>query len=133
MRALRDAGFRGQQINVLAMGLAEAKRIALGTGADAEGEQEHHRLRDLLDTLIGLGAVLVPAVGPDVAVTTTPASMESAAAGSGLGGVAGTLVGLGVPVDAAVEYDRQVAAGTILVVVVTAPEDRGKAERILVA
>jgi hypothetical protein len=119
--ALMAAGFTESQIGVTALNssgevsgdLAEddsyaaegaATGVAAGAGAGA---------------LWGIAIVsgLLPAIGPAIAGGTLAAVLSSAAAGAAAMGVAGTLVGLGIPKEEAEYYEAELRSGRTIVTV----------------
>lgn len=116
---LERAGIAPGAISVLAREPREARRLADATGTDSalEGATTNDRFADLVGWLTGIGAIVVPAVGPDIATGTLGATLPAAHAGSGHGSVTGALVGLGLSVDAAAAYEQDVADGRLIVVV----------------
>jgi hypothetical protein len=66
---------------------------------------------------IALG--MLPAIGPVIAGGTLAAVLASAALGATAAGVVGFLIGLGMPEEEAVHYERELRAGRILVTVRT--------------
>ncbi len=126
---MEQAGVAARAISVLAREPHDARRLAEDTGTDAalESAVTNDRVADFLGWLTGIGAAVVPAVGPDVATGTLGATLPAAQAGTGRGSVTGALVGLGLPVDLAAECEANVADGDIVVVVSDqAHEDRAR-------
>ena len=119
---LKRAGFTDKEIGVTA-------RDSDGAGRDAaDGHKETHAKEGAIagvatgagvGTLWGLGilAGVLPAIGPAIAGGTLAAILSSAAAGAATAGLAGTLIGLGIPEDEANYYDQEFRAGRILVTV----------------
>jgi uncharacterized protein (TIGR02271 family) len=117
---LRRAGFTEKEIGITA-------RDTTGTGAD-DGHKETHATEGAIagvtagagvGALWGLGilAGVLPAIGPAIAGGTLAAILSSAAAGAATAGIAGALIGLGIPEDEARYYDEEFRAGRILVTV----------------
>lgn len=75
-----------------------------------------------LGALWGLGVMagVVPAIGPVIAGGTLAAILASSAIGAGAAGVAGALVGLGIPEEEARHYESEFNAGRTIVSVRTA-------------
>jgi len=117
---LRRAGFRDDQIGVLARDASDREK-----GDDAGGSHaEEGAIAGLaggagLGALWGLGiaAGILPAIGPVIAGGTLAAILASAAAGAAAAGIAGALIGAGIPEEEAKEYEREFNAGRTLVTV----------------
>lgn len=120
---LKRAGFTEKQIGVTAREPDDGEaRPATG------GHQETHAKQGAIagvtagagvGALWGLGilAGVVPAIGPAIAGGTLAAILSSAAAGAATAGIAGALIGLGIPEDEANYYDQEFRAGRTLVTV----------------
>jgi len=67
--------------------------------------------------LIGIGALAIPGVGPFIAAGPIMAALGGVAIGATVGGVAGGLIGMGVPEYEAKTYDANVKAGKTLIAV----------------
>jgi hypothetical protein len=95
----------------------------------------------LMGLLVGAGLLIIPGIGPVLAVGPLAAGLASgsalvgAAAGVGLGafsgGLIGVLSGMGVPNEHAQIYSEGVRRGGVLVVVHTDESHLGSAEKIL--
>src|SRR5690349_15682484 len=66
---------------------------------------------------LGILAGVLPAIGPAIAGGTLAAILSSAAAGAATAGVAGALIGLGIPEEEANYYETEFKAGRTLVTV----------------
>jgi uncharacterized protein (TIGR02271 family) len=66
---------------------------------------------------LGILAGVLPAIGPAIAGGTLAAILSSAAAGAATAGVAGALIGLGIPEEEANYYDQEFRAGRTVVTV----------------
>ena len=60
---------------------------------------------------------VIPVIGPILAVGPLAAALISAAGGAAVAGVAGTLIGWGIPAEDAHYYEGEVKAGRYLVTV----------------
>jgi hypothetical protein len=67
--------------------------------------------------LVGMGALVIPGVGPFIAAGPVMSALSGAAVGATLGGMAGGLVGLGLPEYEAKQYAGKVSEGNMLIVV----------------
>ena len=81
---------------------------------------------------LGILAGVLPAIGPAIAGGTLAAILSSAAAGAATAGVAGALIGLGIPEEEASYYDKEFREGRT-VVTVQAFGRQGEARSILQA
>lgn len=118
---LRRAGFTEKEIGVTA-------RDAESRPSIGDGEKQTHAKEGAIagvtagagvGALWGLGilAGVLPAIGPAIAGGTLAALLSSAAAGAATAGLAGTLIGLGIPEDEAKYYDEEFRAGRVVVTV----------------
>jgi hypothetical protein len=135
IEALRDAGFRADDISILARDRDTAGRLAEDTGTEAAtgaatGAFAGGLLGGVAGWLVGSGALAIPGVGPIVAAGPIAAALGGAALGAAGGGIIGALVGAGVPDDEATYYDEEFRRGGI-VVTVQAPGRYGEARSIL--
>ena len=119
---LKLAGFTEKEIGVTARDT---------TGADvavADGGKKTHAKEGAIagvaagagvGALWGLGilAGVLPGIGTAIAGGTLAAILSSAAAGAATAGVAGSLIGLGIPEEEAKYYDREFQAGRVVVTV----------------
>jgi uncharacterized protein (TIGR02271 family) len=122
---LRKAGFREDQIGV-AMRHAEGTADA-GTSTSADADDSHAGSGALTGALTGLGlgalaglgvlAGVIPVVGPAIAAGTLGVILSNAAAGAGLAGLVGALIGAGVPEEEAHYYQGEFEAGRAIVTV----------------
>ena len=81
-----------------------------------------------LGWLAGIGTVAIPGVGPFIAAGPIMALLGGAAVGATLGGVAGALVGMGMPELEAKRYAGKLRDSNILISVHT--EDSGERWRV---
>src|SRR5829696_9437168 len=101
IRDLKTAGFSDRQIGVL-MGL-----------------------------LAGVGALVIPGIGPIVAGGALASTLAGAGIGAAAGGLVGALIGMGIPEEEARYYERGFREGGILVTVDTAAVRKAEARQIL--
>ena len=117
---LKKAGFRDDQIGV-AMRHAEghAGASTTGTGETEAGEGAvTGALTGLgLGALAGLGVLsgVIPVIGPAIAGGTLGIILSNAAAGAAVAGIAGALIGYGIPEDEAGYYNQEFEAGRAIV------------------
>jgi uncharacterized protein (TIGR02271 family) len=125
---LKRAGFTEKDIGVTTRD-SESKegKITHDTGKEthaAQGAVAGVAAGAGVGALWGLGilAGVLPAIGPAIAGGTLAANLSSAAAGAATAGIAGALIGLGIPEEEAKYYDQEFRAGRTLVTV----EARGR-------
>jgi hypothetical protein len=135
IQQLKQAGFTEKEIGVTArdagdtdFGVPEGKKTHAKEGAIAGVAAGAG-----VGALWGLGilAGVLPGIGTAIAGGTLAAILSSAAAGAATAGLAGTLIGLGIPEEEAKYYDREFQAGRV-VVTVNAGRRLEEAESILV-
>ena len=69
--------------------------------------------------LAGVGALMIPGIGPILAVGPLLGALGGAALGAATGGLVGVLVDLGVPEEHARHYESRLAEGSVIVTVRT--------------
>jgi uncharacterized protein (TIGR02271 family) len=133
---LRQAGFREDQIGVAMRHNAGDFELNMDTD---EGNSEvgagaaTGALTGLgLGALAGLGVLagVIPVIGPAIAGGTLGVILSNAAAGAGIAGLVGALIGLGIPEEEASYYQGEFEAGKVVVTVQAADRVR-EAEEIL--
>ena len=118
---LKKAGFRDDQIGVAmrhAEGSADANADASGT--HVESGTITGALTGLgLGALAGLGVLsgVIPVIGPAIAAGTLGVILSNAAAGAAVAGLAGALIGYGIPEEEANYYHSEFEAGRAIVTV----------------
>jgi len=118
--ALLSAGFRGDDISVLAPDQRTTKELATekntkapegtATGATAGGA-----VGGTLGLLAGIGSLAIPGVGPFIAAGPIMGALAGVGVGAAAGGIIGALVGMGLPEYEAKRYEGTVKDGGILV------------------
>jgi len=115
--ALKDAGFRNTDISVLYsenLGNKEfthAKATKAPEGA-ATGAGTGAVLGGVLGWLAGIGSLAIPGVGPFIAAGPIMAALAGAV--GAVGGIAGGLIGVGMPEYEAKRYQGRIKDGGIL-------------------
>jgi len=122
IRQLYDAGFRDDQIGVA----RKHVDVVAGETVDDETETGSGAVTGAvaglgLGALTGLGVLsgIIPVIGPAIAGGTLGVILSNAAAGAGIAGLIGSLVGAGVPEHEARYYEDEFAAGRTIVTVDT--------------
>lgn len=124
VEALRDAGFRNTDISVLFPENVGTKDFAIRNETKlpegtATGATSGVVVGGVLGWLAGIGALAIPGIGPFIAAGPIVAALAGAGAVGVLGGIAGALVGLGMPEYEAKRYEGIVKEGGILMSVHT--------------
>ncbi|MGI8964853.1 MAG: DUF3341 domain-containing protein [Limisphaerales bacterium] len=117
---LKVAGFSDNDISVLFPDKTGTKDFAheqhtkapegAVTGAGTGGV-----LGGAIGWLAGIGALAIPGVGPLIAAGPIMAALGGVAVGATVGGIAGALVGMGIPEYEAKRYEGKIKAGNILI------------------
>jgi len=132
---LLQRGFDRDDISVLGRG-AEGKR---GLADSGEGEDvsagQGALTGGIFGLLLGAAAMLIPGIGPVVAIGPISAALAGAVTGgvtgAVVGGITAGLVHMGVPEDEARYYDERIRQGGYLVTVRTDEARHGEARQIL--
>lgn len=113
---LRAAGFRDDQIGMAMRNHEATGTLAHDEGGNAGGGAVTGAVAG--GVLGALAALLIPGVGPVLALGTLGGTvLAGAAAGAGLGAIAGALIGAGVPEDEATYYEGEFQQGRAIVTV----------------
>jgi len=118
VRALKQAGFREEQIGVVARHEETEHAVAEGSKAGAgaaTGLAAGAGIAALWSLGISLG--VLPVIGPILAAGPIAAALLSAAGGAAAGGLVGALIGLGIPEDEAKYYESEFQSGRTIVTV----------------
>jgi hypothetical protein len=118
---LQRAGFDNETIGIVGRD-AETGKIRKETSDETqagEGTATGAAVGAGLGALAGLGVLsgMIPVIGPAIAGGTLGVILSNAAAGAAVAGVAGTLVGLGIPESDADYYHDELKAGRTLVTI----------------
>jgi hypothetical protein len=119
LEALREEGFRSEDVSVLFSDNEGTKDFAMRKGTKAPegaatGGASGVVIGGALGWLVGIGALAIPGLGPFIAAGPIAAALSGAGAGAVIGGIAGSLVGLGVPEYEAKRYEGRVREGNLL-------------------
>lgn len=116
---LKSGGFRNTDISVLfpessgTRDFAHEKNTKAPEGA-ATGGGTGVILGGTLGWLMGIGALVIPGVGPFIAAGPVMAALAGAGVAGTVGGIAGALIGMGIPEYEAKRYEGRVKDGGIL-------------------
>jgi hypothetical protein len=117
--SLRDSGFRSTDISVLfpdnqgTKDFAHEKHTKAPEVAVAAGSSGAV-IGGALGWLAGIGALAIPGVGPFIAAGPIMGMLGGIGVGGALGGLAGALIGLGIPEYEAKRYEGRIRRGGIL-------------------
>src|SRR4051794_14696076 len=116
---LRAEGFRNTDISVLfpdnkgTKDFAHEKNTKAPEGT-AAGGAAGAIAGGTLGWLVGIGAIMIPGLGPFVAAGPIVAALAGVGAGGALGGIVGAMVGMGIPEYEAKRYEGRIRSGGIL-------------------
>ena len=135
LNELKNAGFTPDQVSVVAKDNRETRDMVESTGMGAEGATAGAFLGGItggvLGWLVGIGALMIPGVGPVVAAGALATTLGGAAIGAVAGGIVGALVDAGVPEDDAKSYEEHIRKGSILLTVHAASDQQARqAQRV---
>ena len=136
IQALKAAGFTEPQIGVAVRDRQQQEEITEGTGTKAAegaaaGAMGGGMVGGVIGLLAGVGALVIPGIGPIIAVGTLGATLTGAGIGAAAGGLIGALAGMGVPDEDAKHFERGFQEGGVLVTV-EAGEDAAQARQALI-
>ena len=122
VEGLKEAGFHGEEISAVFPETETAKRYAIEQGTKAPegaatGGTAGIVLGGTLGWLVGVGALTIPGIGPLLAAGPVVAALAGAGAAGALGGIAGALIGLGMPEYQAKLYESEIRKGGMLLAV----------------
>lgn len=112
------SGYKRDQIGVVARN-ADGKAASVDDGNAGEGAVIGAATGAGVAGLVSLGVSfgVIPVIGPILAVGPLAAALISAGAGAAAAGLAGALIGWGVPEDEAAYYESEVTAGRYVVTI----------------
>jgi hypothetical protein len=121
---LTQAGFSNNDISALIPDTDSNPEFDTKRPGDAlAGTGSGGVLGGALDMLASIGALAIPGVGRLIAAGPLLVALNGIAAGAAVFGIAGALVGLGIPETAAKSYEGRIAEGNILISVHTETEE----------
>ena len=131
--SLTKAGFSNDEISALIPDKDLTSKFPSNVEPNGSYAKTGGVLGAALDLLASIGMLSIPGVGRVVAAGPLFVSLSAiAAAGATAFGIAGALVGLGIPEMAATRYETRIAGGNILLSVHTeTPERLRKAKEVL--
>ncbi len=122
IQALKAAGFAEQQIGVAVLDKRQQEELIENTGAQvaegaAKGATGGGVLGGVVGLLAGVGALVIPGIGPIIAGGALASTLAGAGIGAAAGGLIGALAGIGVPEEDARHFERGFQQGGVLVTV----------------
>jgi uncharacterized protein (TIGR02271 family) len=125
---LKNNGFDSDQIGMVYRG-EDGKTVRAGEAGDTyadEGAVAGAVAGAGVGALVGIGVLsgVIPVIGPVLAVGALGTVLLNAAGGAAIAGIAGALIGWGIPEEEAEFYEGEVKAGRFLVTV----EANGRAD-----
>jgi hypothetical protein len=119
VRELKDSGFQREDISVLLPDKEASQRLSFEYSTKAPegiatGATTGALLGGSLGWLASIGALAIPGVGPLLAAGPIVAVLAGAGAAGTIGGLAGGLIGLGMPELEAKRYQAELAKGGVL-------------------
>jgi hypothetical protein len=138
INALRESGFAQSDVSVLLpenLGSNElvTEKETKAPDTALAGASSGAVLGGALGWLVGIGALIIPGIGPLVAAGPILGILAGAGVGGALGGFAGALVGVGIPEHEATKYEKRLAAGAILVAVHCRSSREAKRAKMIMA
>lgn len=132
VRELKNRGFTDEEVSVIAAKEQEEARLREATttfeGQDlTDGAAAGGAVGGLAGLLAGAGALVIPGLGPLVAVGPLAATL----AGMVTGGIAGGLIDFGIPEEEGRRYEEEIKSGSIMVVVEAESQNADEAATIL--
>jgi rhodanese-related sulfurtransferase len=117
VNTLRQQGFTSEEINIVSKKQQNTNTTQGETYDDdiVDGTLTGGTLGGIGGLLMGAGALLLPGIGPILAVGPITAAVGGAIAG----GIAGGLIDWGIPAEASQRYEQEVAQGSILAIIRT--------------
>lgn len=119
VQRLQLEGFRNSDVSVLFSSSTGTKDFALENSTKlpegaTSGGISGATVGGVLGWLAGIGMLAIPGVGPLIAAGPIMATLAGVGLGGAVGGVAGALIGLGIPEYEAQRYESRINEGGIL-------------------
>ncbi|MGH9736016.1 MAG: DUF3341 domain-containing protein [Candidatus Acidiferrales bacterium] len=134
---LKGEGFRNTDISVLLpenvgpKPLTQVKRNRAERAA--AGGFSGALVGGTLGWLAGIGVIAIPGFGPLLAAGPILAALAGVGVGGTVAGVAGALIGTGIPATEAAKYERQLKKGAIMISVNADPSSAQRARQVLLS
>jgi uncharacterized membrane protein len=129
LEALRDSPLPLEDVSIVSRATESGAAVASDTDVSAG---EGAAVGAVWGGLVGLAALLIPGVGPFVALGALGAALTGAVTGAVVGGIAAALIDFGgIPEAEARHYESLVHEGKTLIAVKARDEDIAEVQRIL--
>jgi uncharacterized membrane protein len=130
MDRLRDSSLRIDDISIISRATESGKPIS---SVDDVSAGEGAAVGAVWGGLVGLATLLIPGIGPFIALGALAATLTGAVTGAVVGGIAAALIDFGdIPEDEARAYEAKIHAGATLIAVKVHPDDTAETRRLLV-
>jgi uncharacterized membrane protein len=127
VNTLRKQGFTTEEINIVSKKQRTENQHETYDDDITDGTLTGGTLGGIGGLLMGAGALMLPGLGPILAVGPITAAVGGAIAG----GIAGGLIDWGIPAEASQRYEQEVAHGSILAIIRTDTTKVNSAAQIL--
>lgn len=127
VNTLRSQGFTTEEINIVSKKQRNQDQDGVYDDDITDGTLTGGTLGGIGGLLMGAGALMLPGLGPILAVGPIAAAVGGAIAG----GIAGGLIDWGIPAEASQRYEQEVAHGSILAIIRTDAAKVDSAAQIL--
>jgi hypothetical protein len=122
VKELKDSGFEREDISVLLPDKEASQKLSFDYSTKAPegiatGATTGALVGGSLAWLASIGALAIPGIGPLMAAGPIVAALAGAGAAGAIGGLAGGLIGLGMPELEAKRYQTELAKGGVLLAV----------------
>jgi len=129
VETLRAGSLKLDDVSIVSR--ATASGVATGNSDDVSASQGA-AVGAVWGGLVGLAALLIPGVGPFIALGALGAALTGVVTGAVVGGISAALIDFsGIPEDEARGYEQQVHSGKTLVAVKARDEDAIEVRRVL--
>ncbi len=127
--SLRSQGFSNEEINLISKksGTTQGNNKETYDDDIMDGTLTGSTIGGIGGLIVGSGALMLPGIGPILAVGPIAAAIGGAIAG----GVAGGLIDWGIPAEASERYEENVKQGDILTVIRTTSSKVNSAAQVL--
>lgn len=115
VETLRQQGFSNEEINIISKKQSQDDDTELVDDDIMDGTLTGGTIGGIGGLLLGAGALMIPGVGPILAVGPIAAAVGGAIAG----GITGGLIDWGIPSEDSKRYEQEVVHGSILAIIRT--------------
>src|SRR5215211_7267228 len=130
MDRLRDSSLRIDDVSIISRATESGQPIS---SVDDVSAGEGAAVGAVWGGLVGLATLLIPGVGPFIALGALGATLTGAVTGAVVGGITAALIDFGeIPEAEARAYEAKIHAGGTLIAVKVHPDDAAETRRMLV-